>query len=246
MSLKMQDKGGGWLTRQRQKDYTPYLVFTIPLAFLVIFLFWPLVTTFIRAFLGSGSRFSLGPLTVSNFERFATSNLYRGSLRNSFIISFSVVFFTLLIGVPMGYFVARVKMPFKRLILSLGILPIILPSFVGAFSWVILLGRQGFVRHYINMVLGVFGLELPSIYGLFGVIFTMTVTYYPFIFLLSYGSFEAVNPLLEEGGDDHGFRAQPDFAYHHIASGHPEPCGRFHPRLYPGHGELRYPRHAWR
>lgn len=198
MSLKMQDKGGGWLTRQRQKDYTPYLVFTIPLAFLVIFLFWPLVTTFIRAFLGSGSRFSLGPLTVSNFERFATSNLYRGSLRNSFIISFSVVFFTLLIGVPMGYFVARVKMPFKRLILSLGILPIILPSFVGAFSWVILLGRQGFVRHYINMVLGVFGLELPSIYGLFGIIFTMTVTYYPFIFLLSYGAFEAVNPLLEE------------------------------------------------
>ena len=189
MSLKMQDKGGGWLTRQRQKDYTPYLVFTIPLAFLVIFLFWPLVTTFIRAFLGSGSRFSLGPLTVSNFERFATSNLYRGSLRNSFIISFSVVFFTLLIGVPMGYFVARVKMPFKRLILSWEYCdhPALLR---GAFSWVILLGRQGLSGTTSTWSWESLA-ELPSIYGLFGVIFTMTVTYYP---LSSFSVMERLRP----------------------------------------------------
>ena len=156
MSLKMQDKGGGWLTRQRQKDYTPYLVFTIPLAFLVIFLFWPLVTTFIRAFLGSGSRFSLGPLTVSNFERFATSNLYREACATH-LLSASPWYFYVAHRGPHGVLRGQSKMPFKRLILSLGILPIILPSFVGAFSWVILLGRQGFVRHYINMVLGVFG-----------------------------------------------------------------------------------------
>ena len=35
------------------------------------------------------------------------------SLRNSFIVSFAVVISTLLIGVPMGYFVARVKMPLR-------------------------------------------------------------------------------------------------------------------------------------
>jgi ABC-type Fe3+ transport system permease subunit len=51
----------------------------------------------------------------------------------------------------MGYFVARVKMPGKNLLLSLGILPVIMPSFVGAFSWIILLGRQGVLRHYIRI-----------------------------------------------------------------------------------------------
>lgn len=180
------------------KDFTPYLVFALPLVFLVIFLFWPLATTLFRAFLGPGKNLSFGPFNLKNFERFGTSNLYRVSLRNSFVISISVVISTMLIGVPMGYFVARVKMPMKRLMLSLGILPVILPSFVGAFSWIILLGRQGIVRHYINLVLGIVGLELPPIYGLFGIIFTMSVTYYPFIFLLSYGAFEAVNPLLED------------------------------------------------
>ncbi|HPT82389.1 MAG TPA: iron ABC transporter permease [Limnochordia bacterium] len=186
------------LRRFLSKDFTPYLVFSIPLIFMVIFLFWPLVTTFVRAFLPAGRQFTFGPFSLKNFERFATSNLYRMSLRNSFIVSFAVVISTLLIGVPMGYFVARVKMPFKNLILSLGILPVILPSFVGAFSWILLLGRQGLVRRWLNVFLGLFGLELPSIYGLFGVIFVMTVTYYPFVFLLAYGAFEAANPLLEE------------------------------------------------
>lgn len=33
------------LRRFLSKDFTPYLVFSVPLIFMVIFLFWPLVTT---------------------------------------------------------------------------------------------------------------------------------------------------------------------------------------------------------
>ena len=182
-----------------RRDITPYLVFSIPLIFLVVFLFWPLVNTVLRAFSGSGFDLAaISELNLSNFYRFFTSSLYQRSMRNSFVVAFSVVFFTLLIGVPMGYFVARTDMPGKGLILSLGILPIIMPSFIGAFSWIILLGRQGIARHFLNKILGVFGLSLPPIYGLFGMIFTMTLTLYPFVFLLTYGAFEAANPLLEE------------------------------------------------
>ena len=181
-----------------QKDFTPYMVFAIPLTFLVIFLFWPMVNTFIRAFLGPGAKFEFDNVGFSNFTRFFTSPLYQKSLRNSFILGTSVVVFSTLVGVPMGYFVARVKMPGKNLLLSLGILPVIMPSFVGAFSWIILLGRQGVLRHYINLALSPIGLQIPSIYGMFGMVFTMTLTYYPFVFLLSYSAFSSANPLLEE------------------------------------------------
>lgn len=181
-----------------KKDYTPYLILSIPLVFLLIFLFWPIINIILQAFVKRGSQLSFKELTMHNFRYFFTSTLYQRSLRNSFIVSFSVVFFTLLIGVPMGYFLARVDIKFKRLILSLGILPIITPAFVGAFSWIILLGRQGVLRYIINSVLGIFGISLPPIYGLFGVIFTMTITYLPFAILLSHGAFEAANPLLEE------------------------------------------------
>ena len=183
---------------QTKKDYTPYLILSIPLLFLVIFLLWPLGMSIGKAFVLKGEGLILDNFTLANFQRFFTSSMYQKSLRNSFVISFAVVFFTLIIGAPMGYFVARVEMPFKKLILALGILPIITPAFVGAFSWVILLGRQGVVRYAVNKVLGLVGLSLPPIYGLFGIIFTMSLTYLPFVFLLSYGAFKSTNPLLEE------------------------------------------------
>ena len=183
---------------QTKKDYTPYLILSIPLLFLAIFLLWPLGMSIGKAFVLKGKELILDNFTLVNFQRFFTSSMYQRSLRNSFVISFAVVFFTLIIGAPMGYFVARVEMPFKKLILALGILPIITPAFVGAFSWVILLGRQGVVRYAVNKVLGLVGLSLPPIYGLFGIIFTMSLTYLPFVFLLSYGAFKSTNPLLEE------------------------------------------------
>jgi len=181
-----------------KQDYTPYIVLSIPMVFLLFFLIWPLGTTVGRAFIERGQDFSLSNFSFANFDRFFTSTMYQRSLRNSFLVAFSVVFFTLLIGVPMGYFVARVEMPFKRVMLSLGILPIITPAFVGAFSWIILLGRQGVLRYLINRILTIFGWTLPPIYGLFGIIFTMTLVYFPFVFLLSHGAFKSSNPLLEE------------------------------------------------
>jgi iron(III) transport system permease protein len=121
-------------------------------------------------------------------------------LNNSFIVSLSVTGLCILIGVPMGYFVARVKIPGKNFMLSLGILPIIMPSFVGAFTWVILLGRQGVIRHFLNLLLAPLGITIPTIYGMFGMILCMTLTYYPFVFQLAYGAFASANALLEEAG----------------------------------------------
>lgn len=186
------------IERVLSKDWTPYLIFALPMVFLVIFLFWPLVITILRAFSGPGFEINLERIGGENFSRFVTSSLYQRSLRNSFVVSISSVVFSTLIGAPMGYFLARVKMPFKNLFLSIGILPIIMPSFIGAFSWIILLGRQGIIRLVLNQMFSPLGIVIPSIYGVGGIIFAMSLTYFPFVFLLSYGAFSAANPMLEE------------------------------------------------
>ena len=186
--------------RKLQKDITPYLVFAIPLTFMAIFLVYPMVTTLMRAFMPAGNKMVLGSFSLKGFTKFFESSMYRKAMANSFIVSFSVTALCIAIGVPMGYFVARVKMPGKSLMLSLGILPIIMPSFVGAFTWVILLGRQGVLRHFFNWLLSPLGLTVPPIYGMFGMILCMTLTYYPFVFQLSYGAFASSNSLLEEAG----------------------------------------------
>ena len=181
-----------------QKDFSQIIIFAIPMIFLAIFLLYPLVLTLLRAFWEPVEGLEFPGWSLDGFKQFFTSNLYMKSLKNSFIVSISVTLLSLLIGIPMGYCVARVKIPGKKLILSLGMLPIIMPSFVGAYTWVILLGNKGIIRVFLNWLLSPLGVEVPSIYGMFGMILCMTLTYYPFVFQLAYGAFASANSLLEE------------------------------------------------
>ena len=63
----------------KSKDWTPTLIFALPLLFLVLFMFWPLVTTVIRAFLGPGNKTALSGFSFENFNRFITSSMYQRS-----------------------------------------------------------------------------------------------------------------------------------------------------------------------
>ena len=182
-----------------QKDFSQFIVFAIPMIFIGIFLLYPMAITLIRAFWAPAEyTFKFTGWSLEGFRTFFSTKLYIRALGNSIVVSLSVTILCILIGVPMGYCVARVKIPGKKLMVSLGILPIIMPSFVGAYTWVILLGNKGIVRTALNFILKPFGVTLPSIYGMFGMILCMTLTYYPFVFQMAYGAFSGANALLEE------------------------------------------------
>ena len=100
-----------------QKDFSQAVIFAIPMLFLAVFLLYPLFMTLLRAFWTPTEGLEFSGWSLEGFKQFFTSNLYMKSLKNSFIVSISVTFFSLLIGIPMGYFVARVKIPCKKLIL---------------------------------------------------------------------------------------------------------------------------------
>ena len=155
-----------------QKDLTPYIVFAIPLIFLIVFLFWPLANTFIRAFMDKGSKFDLSHLNLSNFRKFLESPLYQKSLRNSFVLSISVMLFSLLIGIPMGYIVARVNIPAKNLFARYFACH---HAIIRRCFRIILLGRQG-TRHALNTFLPI-GIELPP--SMVYLNDPTTLTYYP-------------------------------------------------------------------
>ena len=182
-----------------QKDFSQVIIFAIPMLFIAVFLLYPMAITLIRAFWAPAEyTFNFTGWSLEGFRTFFGTKLYLRALGNSIIVSLSVTVLCILIGVPMGYCVARVKIPGKKLLVSLGILPIIMPSFVGAYTWVILLGNKGIVRTALNFILKPLGITLPSIYGMFGMILCMTLTYYPFVFQMAYGAFSGANALLEE------------------------------------------------
>jgi iron(III) transport system permease protein len=183
------------LLRKRGPDLLPWIAGAITLIVLVGFLAYPIVTTMANSFAPQGESFNWLNGTLVNFERFWTSALYRNALVNTIVIAVAVTVLSTLVAVPAAYFVARVDIPFKPLILSLSIVPLIAPPFIGAYSWVILLGRNGIVTNYVNQW---FGLPMPPVYGYFGVIVAMVLSNFTYVFLFVQGALSASDPHLEE------------------------------------------------
>src|SRR5690606_27302398 len=82
-----------------------------------------------------------------------------------------------------------------NVIMALSVVPLIAPPFIGAFSWIALLGRNGIVTHYVEQW---FGFGMPSIYGLFGVILALSLSLFPYMFLIVQGALSASDPYIEE------------------------------------------------
>jgi len=184
--------------RFKSFELTPYLVLGLALIILVVFIAYPLSKVLFNSFIELGDAPTLGNLTLANFSQFSTSTLYRGAFFNTLTVGLFCVLFSCLIGIPMAYFVAKTQTPLKTLFLTLGTLPLILPPFVGAYSWILLFGRQGVVNYLLDTA---FGFTLPDIYGAPGVIIAITMSTYPFIFLLTYGALVSADPYIEESAE---------------------------------------------
>ncbi len=120
------------------------------------------------------------------------------ALRNSVVIAAGVTFFSTIIGVFFAWLVSRTDLPFKETMKLLFLVPFMLPSFIGALAWKMLLSpRSGFVN---KALASAFGLEGPvfDIYSLGGIIAVETMYLFPFVFIQVSGALERMDPTLEE------------------------------------------------
>jgi len=65
-----------FILRELKKDYAPYLILSLPMLFLIIFLVWPLGSSIGKAFILRGQELSFDNFTFANFQRFFTSSIY--------------------------------------------------------------------------------------------------------------------------------------------------------------------------
>src|SRR3954462_5024333 len=132
-------------------------------AFLVAFLVVPVASVVYTAF-ASGD----GGFTLSNLKAFFGISLMRESFWNSLYVAGLSVLFATLIAVPLAYFTVRFRFRGALLIQTLGVLPLIMPPFVGAVALQLIFGRSGCLNLFLT---DVFGSGLPIMEGLNGVIF---------------------------------------------------------------------------
>ncbi len=164
--------------------------------FLFAFLVVPVLTVIYVAF-ADGS----GGFTLSHFVSFFHISLMRESFWNSLIVATLSVVFATVIAVPLAYFTARFQFRGALLIQTLGILPLIMPPFVGAIAMQLIFGRSGSVNLLLN---DWFGITLPIMDGLNGVIFVEAIHYFPFILMNLVVALNNIDSSMEESAQNLG------------------------------------------
>ncbi|MBK8324699.1 MAG: iron ABC transporter permease [Betaproteobacteria bacterium] len=165
-------------------------------AFLVAFLIVPVAAVVVTAF-ADGQ----GGFTLAHFAAFAQISLMRESFANSLYVAGLTVAFATLIAVPLAYLTVRFQFRGAILIQTLGVLPLVMPAFVGASAMQLLFGRSGSV----NLILkDAFGITLPLMEGLNGVIFVETLHYFPFILLNLSAALANIDSSMEESAQNLG------------------------------------------
>jgi iron(III) transport system permease protein len=188
----------GRLQRRFGASWRSLLVAAAIAAFLLLLLIVPVGSVFVTAFRDGDGSFTLG-----HFATFFSTGLMRESFFNSlFVASVSVVVASL-IAVPLAYLTVRFQFRGAALIQTLGVLPLIMPPFVGAVAMQLVFGRSGAVNLLLDEHLG---FSIPIMQGLTGVIFVESLHYFPFILMNLTVSLRAIDGAMEEAALNLGAR----------------------------------------
>ncbi len=165
--------------------------------FLLAFLVVPVVNVIYVAFQDPNT----GALTLINFVDFFRNSLFQESAVNSIYVALMAVVLASVFALPLSYFTTRFHFGGAILIQTLGVLPLIMPPFVGAVAMLLLLGENGSV----NLLLDEwFGFTIPFMEGLNGVILVESIHYFPFILMNLSASLNSIDRSMEESAQNLG------------------------------------------
>ncbi|WP_425842290.1 ABC transporter permease [Streptomyces fractus] len=140
-------------------------------------------------------------LTLDNFRVLAQAGVIAAA-GNSVVIAVCATALALLIGGFLAFVTARTDIRCKRFVFLIGLMPMFLPSYVGALAWAIL-GSPG--AGLINVGFRDLGMNGPvNIYSVPGIVLVMAMYYAPYAFLMMHSAMSMMNPDLEDAAGIHG------------------------------------------
>jgi len=128
------------------RQYIGYGIFAVPLVFLAIFFFHPLISILRLSF------FADGQLDLTGFARIISTRLFRQTLWFTFWQAFVSTTLTIVIAIPVAFVFTRFEFSGKRMLMSLSTLPFVLPTVVVATAFSSLIGDRGVINDLIQTI----------------------------------------------------------------------------------------------
>ncbi len=124
-------------------------------------------------------------------------------LWNTVSLTAAVTICAVFIGVSLAWLVIRTDIPGGKWWQWLLALPLVIPPYVGAVTYIIVFGRSGWARDYwhsTSWLTNTFGDYVINIYSFWGIFFVLTMFTYPYVFLVTCASLRKMNRNFEEAG----------------------------------------------
>ena len=118
-------------------------------------------------------------------------------LGNSLLLAVTVTGASIALAVPLVWLLVRTDLPGRRFWTVALVLPLVIPSYVGAFTLLAMFGPRGILQGWLEP-LGV--QRLPEIYGFFGAWLILTLFTFPYVLLTVRATWRRLDAGLEEAG----------------------------------------------
>ena len=174
----------------------PVMITTIVvlIAFLTIFILYPLAILLVDSFVGDGQ------FGLSVFRRIFQLPDFTRAITNTLKVGFVVGILSTALGLLFAYVEIYVKMnkAVGGLFKLVSMLPVVSPPFVLSLSMIMLFGKAGLITRF------VFGIYDNNVYGYWGIVIVQTLTFFPVCYMMLKGLLKNIDPSLEEASRDMG------------------------------------------
>ncbi len=182
------------LKSTKKRDIWKLVSFAV-IAIYAIFLLYPLFTLLKQAV------YSDGHFTLDAFRTFFSKSYNIKTIFNSLKVTVTTTVIALAIGIPLAYFYQMYEIKGKSVLQVLIILCSMSAPFIGAYSWIVLLGRNGIIT---NVLKSVFGIQIGSIYGFKGIVLVLSLQLFPLVFMYVCGALKNIDNSLLEAAENMG------------------------------------------
>ncbi len=164
-------------------------------AAVLLFLVYPIGGLLLQAFSTADGGYNFG-----SFRKFFSEEFYYGTIANSFKVSIAATALSLLLGIPFAYFYSFYNLCGKKVLFVLCLLCTMSAPFIGAYAWILLMGRSGFLTTLLRSA----GLPSFRIYGFAGLVLVLTLKLFPLVVIFMNGAFRDIDNSLMEVAESMG------------------------------------------
>lgn len=189
---------GAWIGKMKSKisyfskeDFLRGFSIYAVIIFLIVFLVFPLLTLFSKAFQTADGTFA----GISQFVKYFQSPTLLNSISNTFFIAIVSTVVSVTLAFCFSYVLSRKNIPGKNFFRFIGMVPIFAPTMLLGIALIYLFGNKG--------VLTALGFSIP-LYGKVGIIISESLYCFPVATTILHVAFSAADNRLYEAADSMG------------------------------------------